>query len=129
MSDVLIVDDRDDERYLLARRLRKIDASFTITEVSSSAEAERILADPARHFDLVFLDVNMPIVSGMELLPRIAELRDRHTHLVDLAVFMYTSSVDPSDAAAAGAYDFVRAFLDKDADLESMRARVNAVLG
>ncbi|MEQ8274165.1 MAG: response regulator [Deltaproteobacteria bacterium] len=126
---MLIVDDREDERYLLRRRLRKIDASFAITEAASAAEAERVLADSACRFDVVFLDVNMPIVSGMDLLPRLADLRERHAHLADLAVLMYTSSIAPADADAARAHDFVHAFLDKDSDLESMRAHVNAALG
>lgn len=128
MTHVLIVDDREDERFLLGRRLRKIDSAIVTTEVESAAGAETALSDASSPFDVMFLDVSMPVVSGIEFLDRVKTLRAEHEHLRDLVVVMYTSFVAEKDEAAAAQYEFVRGFLAKDADMESIRAGLNAAL-
>ncbi|MEQ9501044.1 MAG: response regulator [Deltaproteobacteria bacterium] len=119
MIRVLCVDDRDDERYLLRRRLGRIGVPVTITEADSATAAARSLAEAA--FDVVFLDVSMPVVSGIDFLPRLAELLADGAHLAVPAVVFYTASVDPADQETAFQYPFVRGFLSKEAALDEVR--------
>ncbi len=64
---LLIVDDNEDNRDVLARRLQK-QGHWAVT-ASSGAEALSILAE--QPFDLVLLDIMMPEMDGYEVLFRI----------------------------------------------------------
>ena len=65
---VLVVDDNDDNRYTLTRRLRR-QGYENITEVENGREA--LAALEANKFDLVLLDVMMPEMNGYETLEHI----------------------------------------------------------
>ena len=67
MFDILIVDDDRTCRDVLEHRLRR--SSFTnIDTARDGAEALRRIA--SKHYDLIFLDNNMPNMSGLEFLRR-----------------------------------------------------------
>jgi serine phosphatase RsbU (regulator of sigma subunit) len=68
-SHVLIVDDNADNRDLLARILTKQGHTFSMA--TNGQEALAMLA--AAHFDLVLLDIMMPVLNGIETLRRIAK--------------------------------------------------------
>ena len=71
-ASLLVVDDNDDNRDVLSRRL--ILKGYDVAVAASGEEAmARILGAP---FDLILLDVEMPGVSGFDVLTR---LRQVHT--------------------------------------------------
>jgi CheY-like chemotaxis protein len=68
---VLVVDDDDDQRFLL----RRLFARAGITDVSEAADgAAGIAAARAVAPDLVVLDLTMPVLSGLEALPVLREV-------------------------------------------------------
>lgn len=99
---VLVVDDNEDNRDLLQRRLER--SGF---EVVTAEDGRRALAAIASEsFDAVLLDVMMPGMSGNEVL---LELRARYTK-TELPVIMATAKSDSDDIVAAldqGANDYV----------------------
>jgi DNA-binding response OmpR family regulator len=71
---VLIVDDDEESLFALVVTLRS--AGFTnLRTVSDSTAVPAMLANEA--FGLVLLDLNMPGLSGQEVLQKTAELKDR----------------------------------------------------
>ncbi|MFN3673536.1 MAG: response regulator, partial [Bosea sp. (in: a-proteobacteria)] len=98
---LLIVDDIEDNRIILARRFQR--RGFAIAEASSGVEALALLA--SQPFDLVLLDVMMPGMDGNEVLGHI-----RRTHCASaLPVIMVTArsqSEDVVSALALGANDY-----------------------
>ncbi len=67
---ILVVEDDDKQRRLFCEELMA--AGYDLLEARNAAEAEETLS--RERVDLVVLDINMPGVSGLELLPRIHEL-------------------------------------------------------
>ena len=67
---ILIADDDPVSRTLLAKIVETL-PDHQVTEVSDGHAAWALLDDPARSFDVVFVDLLMPRVDGFELLKRI----------------------------------------------------------
>ena len=85
--DILIVDDDHTSRRVLEHRLRVL--SFTrIDTARDGVEALHCLVK--KHYDLVFLDNNMPRMSGLEFLRRCKEV----SILDGTSVIMLTGSAD-----------------------------------
>jgi two-component system chemotaxis response regulator CheY len=62
---ILIVEDSETMRSLLASSLEGLELPVKISEASSGFEALRLL--PREDFDLVVTDINMPDINGLEL--------------------------------------------------------------
>ena len=70
---VLIVDDEANARENLRLRLKKIDPSINIVgEAESVAEALQYLSK--HDIDLIFLDIEMPVENGFQLLVQVKEI-------------------------------------------------------
>ncbi len=63
---VLIVDDEQHFRFGVSVALRK--AGYITTEAGNGREALRILRSGGKGFDLVMVNLHMPIMNGMELI-------------------------------------------------------------
>ena len=87
--NILIVDDDAVSRTVLAKILNGI-PGVQVTAAEDGTIAWNMLFDPARAFDVVFLDLSMPAPDGFELLRRIREVPS----LKSLEVIMCTGSND-----------------------------------
>ena len=106
-ASLLIVDDNEDNRDVLSRRLQQRGYAVAV-----AADGENALALIARErFDLVLLDVEMPNLSGLEVLQRV---RASHSH-TELPVIMVTARSQGPDIVEAfrlGANDYVTKPID-----------------
>jgi CheY-like chemotaxis protein len=68
-SRVLIIDDNERERYLFRHQLR--DSSFVVLEASGGREGLRKASEEKPH--LIVLDINMPDMTGFEVVERLKE--------------------------------------------------------
>src|SRR3990172_11746714 len=96
---ILIIDDEASLRQTLARILQR-----TGLEVTTAANGKTGLALVYEHpFDLVYLDIRMPDMSGLEVLKTI------HEKLPELPVILFTAQPDVHSAVEAlrrGATDY-----------------------
>jgi phosphoserine phosphatase RsbU/P len=117
---LLVVDDNDDNRFTLTRRLTREGYSKLVSAVNGREALERLRAD---HFDLVLLDVMMPEMNGYQVL----EQMNSDARLRDIPVIMI-SAVDQLDSVVRcielGADDY----LMKPFNPVVLRARVGASL-
>jgi diguanylate cyclase (GGDEF)-like protein/PAS domain S-box-containing protein len=116
---VLVVDDNDDNRDVLSRRLRQ--KGFVVAVAESGPDALACLArDP---YDLVLLDVEMPGMSGLEVLTTI-----RASHApAQLPVIMVTARSEGTDIVEAltlGANDYVTKPIDFPVALARIRTHL-----
>jgi two-component system chemotaxis response regulator CheY len=74
--NILVADDEPRYRDLMAILFEKW-PEHTVTLAADGHEAWVLLSDPERKFDAAFLDINMPRMSGLDVLRRMAE-SDRH---------------------------------------------------
>jgi len=106
-STLLVVDDNEANRDALSRRLAN--KGYFVRVAAGGAEAIAMVA--AGRFDLVLLDVEMPGMSGFDVL---TTLRTTHSR-TDLPVIMVTARTDGDDIVEAfrlGANDYVTKPID-----------------
>ncbi len=72
MYRILIIDDERDERNVIRFLLNKYNFQLVIDEASNGKEALSLLE--TQHVDILFTDVKMPFVDGIELATRAREL-------------------------------------------------------
>jgi sigma-B regulation protein RsbU (phosphoserine phosphatase) len=116
---LLVVDDNEMNRDLLSRRLRKKGHQVQVAE--GGAEALEMIQSEA--FDLILLDIMMPVMNGFEVLEKIREKYDSS----GLPVIMATAKTESEDIVAAlkiGANDYVI----KPFDFPVVLARVHTQL-
>src|SRR5512134_760998 len=97
---ILIVDDEASLRQTLARILQRAD--YEVTTTASGDEALKLLSQHS--FDLIYLDIRMPDISGLEVLKTI------HAKLPELPVILFTAQPDLNSAVEAlrsGAIDYL----------------------
>ena len=97
---ILIIDDEVSLRQTLARILQR--AGFEVTTAANGAEGFSLVSQHL--FDLVYLDIRMPDMSGLELLKTI------HAKYPDLPVILFTAQPDLNSAVEAlrnGATDYL----------------------
>ncbi|HET7250186.1 MAG TPA: SpoIIE family protein phosphatase [Gemmatimonadales bacterium] len=116
---ILVVDDNDDNRDMLSRRLARRGYDVTIAGDGVSALDQLSTG----RFDLVLLDVMMPGVDGFEVLSR---TRVRHS-VAELPVIMATAKDQGEDVVRAlelGANDYVVKPLDFAVVLARVRTQL-----
>lgn len=112
---ILLVEDNEDDVVLMRRAMQKQGISIHVVTAQDGAEALDILLRstncPGDDFlpepDLVLLDINLPKLSGLEVLKNIRG----HESTRLLRVVMFTTSgqqVDLERSYAAGANSYVR---------------------
>ena len=99
--DLLIVDDDEEIRSLVARRFRR--RGFQVQEASDAAQALQRAAN--RLFDVAIIDMMMPGMNGLELLAKLKSVQG------DCQVVMLTAQGTIETAVEAmklGAFDYLR---------------------
>ena len=102
MAHVLVVDDEDDIRDIVAMRVRRA-GHATRTYADPRAALEQAAEES---YDLALLDWSMPFMDGGELCSRLRHL----PHLADIPIVIVTAFTDDdtrSRAVAAGATGFL----------------------
>ena len=117
---LLLVDDNEDNRYTLNRRLQR-EGYANLTSAVDGRQALELLG--ARSFDLVLLDVMMPDLNGYEVLERMrADDQLRHIPVIMISALDEIDSV--IRCVELGAEDY----LSKPFNPTLLRARVGASL-
>jgi response regulator RpfG family c-di-GMP phosphodiesterase len=116
---VLVIDDECEVRNLCVAALQ----SDELHCESAAGGAEGLALLAARPFDVVLLDIDMPGMSGLEVVQRLRE----HPPCLNLKIIMFSGRATPDEMARlllAGADDFV----SKPFSLVQLMARVKAAL-
>ena len=117
---LLVVDDNEDNRFTLTRRLKR-EGYTNLTTANDGRQALELLH--AQRFDLILLDIMMPEMNGYEVLEQIKA----SPRLRQIPVIMISSVDDMASVVRCielGAEDY----LSKPFDATLLRARVSASL-
>ncbi len=105
---VLIVDDSAPARLLIVEALeesaKRRERELFVSEAADGFEALRLL--PRGHFDLVLTDVNMPMLSGLELI-RLIRARPEQRGMPIVAISTERAPEDANRARSAGADGYI----------------------
>ena len=122
---ILVVDDEPDVEPLFRQQFRRdIKAGRFVMEFAESAAGALLQIDRAEDVTLILVlsDINMPGMSGLELLPRIKQLRP------DLPVIMITAYGD-AETKRNALENGAEALLTKPIDFAALRQQIETRLG
>lgn len=122
---IVMVDDDRDDLFLTEVSFRKADFPVEFIAVNSASELFKYIKDKGiGSIDVLLLDLNMPVMGGLEVL----ETLQKYPHFEDLNVYMFSTSSHKRDREScldAGA----KAYLLKPSGLISMRKFVQDISG
>jgi CheY-like chemotaxis protein len=118
---ILVVDDEPDVEALFRQQFRRDtrDGRFTMDFAQSADSALKLISDAAASLILILSDINMPGMTGLELLPKAKAARP------DVRVIMITAYGDDSTrrkALEGGA----EALLTKPIDFVALRSEIDS---
>jgi CheY-like chemotaxis protein len=121
---VLVVDDEPDVEALFRQQFRReLRAERFILDFAASApDALRRVANTTRAPALIFSDINMPGMTGLEMLPRMKEMRP------DVPVIMITAYGD-DDTKRKAIESGAEGLLTKPIDFALLREQIDTRLG
>ena len=121
MIDKAYIIDDDEVSLFLTSML--LEAGSYVQKVESFGNAVKALhalekEDPQNMPEIIFLDLNMPDLSGWEFLDILT--KEKHKYLDKCKIFILSSSVDIAEKEKAKEYQLVTAFLHKPLEEEEL---------
>lgn len=131
---VLIIDDSDVDRLILARFLEKTELPMIVLEASSGQEGLHLLESPREQLEAnypgisapitLFLDINMPIMSGWEFLEELEQNLEQFD-LKPTIVLMHSTSNTEWEKQKAFGYKPVADYIVKgDYSIEQLKKSI-----
>jgi CheY-like chemotaxis protein len=129
-TKVLCVDDDAITLMLCKKVISKAEFSLEIDTTNNGEEALKyfenlnvekehnsLLISP----QLIFLDLNMPIMNGWEFLDLFSQ-SDYYKNYSDIKVVVLSSTIDPKDIEKSKQYEMVSNFLSKPITIEMLKS-------
>ncbi|MEQ6167190.1 MULTISPECIES: response regulator [unclassified Ekhidna] len=112
-NKILLVDDDPIFLTLAELAIKKEQESIEIFKAMNGEEAIAFLK--SQSVDIIFLDLNMPVMNGWEFLDALPQVDNQGNQ-----IYILTSSIDPSDQRKADENPFVTSMLEKPLDKEKI---------
>ena len=113
LNKILLVDDDPIFLTLAELAIKKESDQVEIFKAMNGEEAINFLK--SQSVDVIFLDLNMPVMNGWEFLDALPEIENWGKE-----VYVLTSSIDPSDQRKADENPLVTSMLEKPLDREKI---------
>ena len=120
-SKTCIIDD-DEIFVIVAKKIMKV-GGFTdeVLNFKNGKEAITYFRENASNKaaipELVFLDLNMPLMDGWEFLDQLEKLELTQ----EVKIFIFTSSIDPKDQKRSEGYQMVESFVEKPLTMQKLK--------
>lgn len=121
---LFLVDDDVDEQWIFTTALSAVDPTIELSGAANGQDAIRQLSASSAVPDVIFLDLNMPIMNGIECLRQLKSDPD----LSRIPTIMYSTAADPliiTKTKEMGAEDFIT----KPYEFEELVNALRGVLG
>jgi CheY-like chemotaxis protein len=121
---IFYADDDSDDRELFADALNEVDPRIKLVLAANGREIMELVANQKEVPDFIFLDINMPVMSGKECLTALRKM-DR---LKSVPIIMYTTTSNKEEfrnLELLGAADCVVKGISFKAIKDSLRSILN----
>jgi CheY-like chemotaxis protein len=119
-KELFIIDDDPIHRLIVSKMMGITDSLLIINQSENGKVAldqlEKI--KDSNHQVIVLLDINMPILNGWGFLDQIEKLN--FFNILQLSIYIVSSSTDKGDILKAGLYEFVKGFHHKPLSKEDI---------
>ncbi len=113
---IFIIDDDMFFQFILRKRIENLSGHEEVRSLMNGLEAlnsfKEILEQNGQLPHIVFLDINMPLLDGWQLLDALLELKPDIDKYV--RIYLCSTSLDASDKMRAEKYHIIKEFLIKD---------------
>jgi CheY-like chemotaxis protein len=123
-KNFLLIDDDQDDRELFCEAIEAIDKQIICYGETSGLKAlEKLNSNKIQNLDVIFLDVNMPVMDGWQCLSIL-----KSTEVCkSIPVIMYSTSYQPEDIEKAQHMGAV-CFFTKPTDFQSLKKSLGIVV-
>ena len=122
IQQVCVIDDDEIYIYLIKKSLAALELEHAVNAYSNGAEALkgfRLLIDQQKPIpEIIFLDINMPIMDGWEFLKAFREIQAKLP--VKIPIYIISSSIAVEDKEKAKLYPEIAGYLNKPVELETL---------
>lgn len=122
LNYILLIDDDDINNYIIRRLLKNLGFRGEVVTAKNGSEALSLLqmnADDGQDFpNLILLDLNMPVMTGLEFLEALRLKNEFPLHLSK--IILITNSVHPSEEDRLKKYGIEKVIL-KPLTIEKMK--------
>jgi len=122
-AHILLIDDDEDDQFIFLTALKAVAPKCACRIVNNGADAIRDLQVHHSKTNMIFLDLNMPIMNGFEFLA----ILKTDSLLSSLPVTIYSTSDDPVDIKRAKALG-AEQFISKSWDIQALIDELNGII-
>ncbi|MFK7907683.1 MAG: response regulator [Chitinophagales bacterium] len=128
LNTVLLIDDNEMTNFMHRVIIEKTNCTDKIAIVENGEEGLKYLTNPQNAApDLIFLDINMPVMNGWEFLEEYRELNEDKK--AKSTLFMLTTSMNPSDKQKADDNEEVRGYINKPLSASKVKTIIEQHFG
>ena len=117
-KNILLVDDDSIYLFIAQKIINKILPDAIINTCKNGQEAISLM--DSLNPDIMFLDINMPVLNGWDLLDKLINQK------INFPIFIVSSSIDEKDKAKAKSYvDLVKGYISKPLNADKLKSLID----